>query len=114
MGAVLLLSGLVIAMITAPLFNRVFTHHLAITSKILVIMAAGAWLSLISAVKPGNTGGLFVILVLIGVCSITILPVALELGCEVTRNSDGSSALLLFTGNVIGTVLVLVEGASAA
>lgn len=96
MGAALLLSGLVAAIATAPLFDRVFTHHLALTSKFLVPIIAGAWLSLIWAVKPHNTGALFAIMAIIGACSLTMLPIGLELGCEVTRNSDGSSALLWF------------------
>jgi hypothetical protein len=96
LGATLLLSGLVAAIITAPLFDRVFTHHLAMTSKVLVPVVSGAWLSLIWAVKPGNTGGLFAVVAVVGACSITMLPVGLELGCELTRNSGGSSALLWF------------------
>lgn len=50
----------------------------------------------ISAVKPHNTGGLFAIMTLLGVTSITMLPVGLELGCDLTRNAEGSSALLWF------------------
>lgn len=33
----------------------------------------------------------------IGACSLTLLPVALELAVEVTRNADGSAALLWFS-----------------
>ena len=33
---------------------------------------------------------------IIGIGSITLLPVGLELGCELTRNAEGSSAILLF------------------
>lgn len=49
MGACLLLSGIVAAIVTAPLFDRVFTHHLAITIKLIVPILAGTWLSLIWA-----------------------------------------------------------------
>jgi FLVCR family MFS transporter 7 len=112
MGACLLLSGIIAALLTAPLFDRVFTHHLAITSKILIPIVAGGWLSLIWAgtytrsrclprlykatVKPHNLAGLFVIMVILGTCSITMLPVGLELGCELTRNVNASSAVLWF------------------
>jgi hypothetical protein len=51
MGAALLLSGIVAAIVTAPLFDRVFTNHLAITSKVLVPILAAAWLSMIWAGK---------------------------------------------------------------
>jgi len=114
LGATLLLAGLAAAIITAPLFDRVFTHHLAATSKILVPMIAIAWLSLIWAVKPGNIGGLFATVILIGTGSITMLPIGLELGCELTRNSGGSSAILWFSGNLFGIIFVLVEGALRA
>jgi hypothetical protein len=97
LGATLLLSGLVAAIATAPLFDRVFTHHLAIICKVLVAMVSGAWLSLIWAVKSGDIGGLYAVVAIIGACSVTNLPVGLELGCELTRNSGGSSALLWFS-----------------
>jgi MFS transporter, FLVCR family, MFS-domain-containing protein 7 len=97
MGATLVLSGLVMAIITAPFFDRVFTHHLAVTLKVLVPVVAGAWLSLIWAVKPGDAGGLFVVMALIGMVSLPILPVGLELACEITMNSAGGSALLWFS-----------------
>jgi hypothetical protein len=49
MGAVLLLSGIVAAIVTAPLFDRVLTHHLAISTKCLVPVVAAGWVSLIWA-----------------------------------------------------------------
>ncbi|KAJ7783079.1 major facilitator superfamily domain-containing protein [Mycena metata] len=114
MGAVLLLSGIVTAIATAPLFDRVFTSHLAITTKILVPVLAGAWLSLIWAVKPANTAGLYAICALIGITSVTMLPVSLELACEVTRNADGSSSLMWFACNGFAIIFILVEGALRA
>lgn len=112
LGACMLLTGIIGAVVTAPLFDRVFTHHLAVTSKVLVPIVGVGWLSLIWAgmqhsfvgypnnnffsVKPHNIGGLFAIMTLIGVSSITMLPVSLELACELTRNADGSSAILWF------------------
>ncbi|KAJ7132801.1 major facilitator superfamily domain-containing protein [Mycena crocata] len=114
MGATLLLSGIVAAVVTAPIFDRVFTTHLAMTTKLLVPVLAAAWLSLIWAVKPNNTGGLYAISALIGVASITMLPVSLELACEITRNSDGSSALLWFACNLFAVIFILVEGALRA
>lgn len=47
-------------------------------------------------VKPNNTGGLFAIMALIGATGLTLLPVALELAVELTRNPDGSAAILWF------------------
>lgn len=113
-GAALLLCGLIAAIITAPLFDRVFTRHLAITLKVLVPVVAGAWLSLIWVTKAGHTASIFVVVAIIGMGSLIMLPVGLELGCEITRNSGGSSALLWFSGNLFGIMFVLVESALRA
>ncbi|KAG5647055.1 hypothetical protein DXG03_001425 [Asterophora parasitica] len=114
LGACLLLTGIVSAIVTAPLFDRVFTHRLAITSKTLVPMVGAGWLSLIWAVRPHNLAGLFAIMTILGVCSVTMLPVGLELGCELTRNANASSAALWFCGNLFGVIFVLSEGALRA
>ncbi|KAJ3877744.1 major facilitator superfamily domain-containing protein [Lentinula edodes] len=114
MGACLLLTGLVAAIITAPLFDRVFTKHLAVSAKVLLPILGGGWLSLIWAVKPHNTGGLFAIMTILGVTSVTMLPVGLELASDLTRNAEGSSAILWFMGNLFNIVFVLVEDALRA
>ncbi|KAG0707352.1 major facilitator superfamily domain-containing protein, partial [Suillus ampliporus] len=113
-GATLLFSGILASVITAPLFDRVLTHHLGITIKIFVPIVAGAWLSMIWAVKPNNTGGIFAVMIIIGIGSITMLPVGLELGVELTRNADGSSAILWCVGNAFGIIFILAEGALRA
>lgn len=37
---------------------------------------------------------LFVIFGIIGMCSVPMLPVGMELACELTRNTDGSAAIV--------------------
>ncbi|KAH9993244.1 hypothetical protein BJV77DRAFT_999502 [Russula vinacea] len=93
-GAAMLLSGIVAAIVTSPIFDRVLTHHLGVAVRTLCPIIGVAWLSLIWAVKPHNVAALFAIFIVIGVCSITLLPVAIELGVEMTRNPDGSSAVM--------------------
>ena len=51
---------------------------------------------LLRLVRPNNTAALFIIMAVIGICTITMLPISLELACELTRNAGGSSALLWF------------------
>ncbi|KAF9484435.1 MFS general substrate transporter [Pholiota conissans] len=114
MGACLLLSGMAAAIITAPLFDRVFTHHLAITSKCFVPFAAVGWFVLIWAVRPRNTAALFVIMAVIGIGSVPMLAVGMELACELTRNADGSSAIIWFSGNLATVALILIAGALRA
>jgi len=48
-------------------------------------------------VRPHNLGALFALMAILGICSITMLPVALELAAELTRNSNASSAILWAT-----------------
>ena len=112
----MLLSGIVAAIVTSPIFDRVLTHHLGLAVRIICPIIAAAWLSLIWAgkkvllpfslsslilallitVRPHNVVALFAIFIVIGVCSITLLPIAIELGVELTGNPDGSSAVLWF------------------
>ncbi|KAM6488946.1 Major facilitator superfamily domain containing protein [Amanita muscaria] len=114
LGASVLLTGIVGAVFTAPLFDRVFTHHLAIAIKLLVPILAGGWLSLVWAVTPNNKAVLFTIMAVIGVTSITLLPISLELSADITRNADGSSALLWFTANLNVVPYILVQEALRA
>ncbi|KAJ3846390.1 MFS general substrate transporter [Lentinula lateritia] len=102
----LLLTGLVAVIITAPLFDRVFMKHLAVSAKVLLPMLGGSWLSLIWAVKSHNIGGLFAVMTILGITSVTMLPVRLKLASDLTRNVEGSSAIL---GNLFNIVFVLVE-----
>ncbi|KAI0830125.1 MFS general substrate transporter [Trametes gibbosa] len=95
MGAVLLLVGLVAAAITSPLYDRVLTHHLALSLKLLCPILAACWIALIWE-------------------RLTLLPAVLELAVELTRNADGSSAILWASTNACGLVFVVVEGALRA
>ncbi|KAH9922288.1 MFS general substrate transporter [Epithele typhae] len=114
MGAVLLLAGLLGAAITSPLFDRVLTHHLALSAKVCLPIMAACWLSLIWEIKPNNTTSLYIILVILGATSLTLLPVVLELAVELTRNAEGSSAVLWFSANLCSLAFVLIEGALRA
>ena len=51
MGAALLLAGILAAIATSPMFDRILTHHLGITVRILCPIIGAAWLSLIWAGK---------------------------------------------------------------
>jgi hypothetical protein len=49
MGAALLLSGILAAIATSPVFDRILTHHRGITVRIFCPTIGTAWLSLIWA-----------------------------------------------------------------
>ena len=53
---------------------------------------------------PNNAAALYAMMALIGAGSIPLLPVALELAVEVTRNANGSSAILWFA-NVVADLV---------
>lgn len=111
MGAVLILTGIVGAAITSPIFDRYLTHHLSLAVKVLIPLLAASYIALIWDVRANNSAGIYVVMVFIGVSSFTLLPIALEIGCEVTRSAETSSAILWFAGNVSPVVFVVVMDA---
>ena len=58
-------------------------------------------------VKPNNLGGIYAVLVLIASISFILLPVGLELGVEITRNAETSTAVLWSGGNFVSFIWVL-------
>ncbi|KAG9008986.1 hypothetical protein FRB90_008664 [Tulasnella sp. 427] len=103
LGAAPLIAGIVGAVVTAPLFDRVFTHRLALTVKINV-----------PSLGVRRLAASYAVLVIVGFASFTLLPVALELGCEVTRNAELSGAVLWLSANFFGLLFVLLSGAFKA
>ncbi|KIM22040.1 hypothetical protein M408DRAFT_333098 [Serendipita vermifera MAFF 305830] len=114
MGGVFLLSGLVAAIFSAPIFDRVLVHHLAKTVKVLLPALGVVWIGLVFAVRPNNLAGVFIVLVLIASISFILLPVGLELGVEITRNAETSTAVLWTGGNAVSFLWVLVMDALRA
>lgn len=114
MGATLLFAGIVSAAISSPIFDRVLTRHLALTTKTIVPILSALWLSLVWAVRPTNTAALFALCAFIGICGITLLPVSLELAAELTRAPDASSALLWAACNIFTIIMILAESALRA
>ncbi|KZV63363.1 MFS general substrate transporter [Peniophora sp. CONT] len=118
MGAALLLAGIVAALVTAPLFDRVFTSHIALVIRVLCPTIGAGWLGLIWAVKKNDDGALYALFAIIGACSVALLPIgtffSFLLGAELTRNADGSSATLWFFGNLMCIIFILAQGALRA
>ncbi|CAE6452823.1 unnamed protein product [Rhizoctonia solani] len=108
MGAVSILSGVIGAIIASPIFDRYLTHHLGLASKIIVPMLSACYIAFIWVVREDNTAGLYVVLVLMGIGSFTLLPIALEMGCEITRSPEVSSAVLWSVGNLFTLVFITV------
>ncbi|KII87214.1 hypothetical protein PLICRDRAFT_247970 [Plicaturopsis crispa FD-325 SS-3] len=109
-GATLLVSGMVASILASIVFDRVLTHHIAVTIKTLVPIIAAAWVALIFAVRPNAAPAIYVIMAVIGMCGVTLLPIALELAVELTRNPEGSSAMMWFSANIFGLIFTIVDG----
>ncbi|KAF8520370.1 MFS general substrate transporter [Hysterangium stoloniferum] len=115
-GASLLLSGLLAAVITAPLFDRVFTktRYMTFYIKIATPLLGLSWYIFYFFLRPNNAGGIYALMVVIGIISLTLLPLSLELACELSRDAETSSAILWFFANLLGVIFVLVEDALTA
>jgi MFS transporter, FLVCR family, MFS-domain-containing protein 7 len=118
MGAAMLLLGALVAISTLPILDRILIPKAGLTMCILCPLAAVSWLCLIwigkeilyssipllwvynlnhlITVKPHNTAALFVLFVVAGVCSITVIPVGIKVGAQITRNPEGSSLMIWF------------------
>ncbi|KZW00223.1 MFS general substrate transporter [Exidia glandulosa HHB12029] len=105
-GAALLFSGIVAAICAAPILDRVLTNHLGFAIRVLMPVLAAGWIGFIFAVRRDGTGGLFADVIIIGVTSMILLPVGLEIGCEVTRNPESSSAVLWFVANTLNIIFI--------
>ena len=103
----LLLTGLLAGLITSPIFDRVLTHHLALTLRCVLPPMAIAWIGLIFAVRPNDDAGIYIVVCSIGILGFLLLPVGLELGCEITRHAEGSAACLWMAGNLWTLIFVL-------
>lgn len=113
-GAALLFSGILAAIVSAPILDRVLTNHLGMAIRVLMPILAAGWVGFIFAVKRDGTGGLFADVIIIGISSMILLPVGLEIGCEVTRNPETSSAILWCVANALNIIFIPILHAMRA
>lgn len=105
----MLLAGIVSAFTISPLLDKWFTNRHGLAARIFGPLLAAVWLSLIWAVRVNNTIALYILFGILGACSLSIVPIALELGAELTRNAGASSAILWFSGNAFSILFILGE-----
>ncbi|GJJ06279.1 hypothetical protein Clacol_000470 [Clathrus columnatus] len=104
-------SGLAAAAITAPLMDRVFTKQINTSAKLMACLLGIAWLGLIWDVRAHNSGGIFAGMAVIGILSLALLPISLELACELIQDAETSTAILWDGANLLTVVFVLAEAA---
>ncbi|KAL7410407.1 major facilitator superfamily domain-containing protein [Mrakia frigida] len=114
MSAGLIITGLLTALLSAPLFDRVLTHHLALAAKVLIPISAGMFMALIWVIKEDNVVPIVVVLCVLGGSLFVLLAVGLELAAEVTRQPEASSSALFFASNLFAFVSIVVMDALRA
>jgi FLVCR family MFS transporter 7 len=62
----------------------------------------------VDTVRSHNYAGLYPVFIFIGIGSFILLPVALEIGVEVTSSAESSSAVFWCGANILTTVFVEV------
>ncbi|CAE6493347.1 unnamed protein product [Rhizoctonia solani] len=105
-GGVYVLAGIVGAVVIMPIFDRYLTHHLALASKVITTMLAACFISLIWAVREDNAPAIYVIVVVLGISCFTLLPITLEIACEITRSPEASSAILWLLAYLLTTIFI--------
>ncbi|KAF8739746.1 MFS general substrate transporter, partial [Rhizoctonia solani] len=105
-GGVYVLAGIVGAVVIMPIFDRYLTHHLAPASKVITTMLAACFISLIWAVREDNAPAIYVIVVVLGISCFTLLPITLEIACEITRSPEASSAILWLLAYLLTTIFI--------
>ena len=66
-------------------------------------------LLLVDTARPHNYAGLYPVFIFIGISSFMLLPVALEIGVEVTSSAESSSAVFWCGANILTAVFVGVS-----
>ncbi|ORY76497.1 major facilitator superfamily domain-containing protein [Leucosporidium creatinivorum] len=117
-GAAVIVSGLIAAIVCAPLLDRYFPFRLALCAKVLVPVIGISFFALTYAVgPPPSLGAIFTLAVLLGSSSFTMLPIALELAAEVVwrvAGPDTTSGILYMLANGWSVVTVVAMGALRA
>jgi MFS transporter, FLVCR family, MFS-domain-containing protein 7 len=110
-GAVLILTGLVVAAIISPLVDRF--HVFYPLTKILILLVATCYLVMIWVIRPSNYAAICIICAVLGAASFSLLPLALELSVELTHPvpPEVSASIFWIGGEFLGGVFVIVMDA---
>jgi len=108
MGSALLIAGIVSAVLTGPIFDRVITHQHALAIKVANVIVAVGWFSMIWAIRRDNTAAMVVVVIIIGACAMAVLPITLEMGVELTRNAHTSSSMLWAMSSLLAVVFIYI------
>jgi FLVCR family MFS transporter 7 len=110
-GAVLIVVGLVAAAIVAPILDR--THAYLLGIKILSPLIALSYLAMIWAPQTRTIAAPYILSAVLGACSFSLLPVALEYLVEITfpASPEVSSTICWVGGQVVGAIFIIIMDA---
>ncbi|KAF1930002.1 MFS general substrate transporter [Didymella exigua CBS 183.55] len=110
-GAVLIVVGLVVAGITAPVLDR--THAYLLGIKILCPLVALSYLAMIWAPQTRSIVAPYVLSAVLGASSFSLLPIALEYLVEISfpASPEVSSTICWVGGQFFGACFVLIMDA---
>ncbi|CAG5139352.1 uncharacterized protein ALTATR162_LOCUS471 [Alternaria atra] len=107
-GAVLIVVGLVACAITSPIVDR--THAYLVGIKILCPVLSIAYLAMIWAPQTRTIVAPYVLSAVLGACSFSLLPIALEYLVEITfpASPEVSSTICWVGGQVFGGIFIVI------
>ncbi|KAI4604584.1 hypothetical protein J4E80_011026 [Alternaria sp. BMP 0032] len=107
-GAVLIVVGLVACAITSPIIDR--THAYLLGIKILCPVLSAAYLAMIWAPQTRTIVAPYVLGAVLGACSFSLLPIALEYLVEITfpASPEVSSTICWVGGQVFGGIFIVI------
>jgi hypothetical protein len=110
-GAVLIITGLVVAAIISPIVDR---YHIFIpVARILVVIVSICYLVLIWVIRQNAYAAICVICALLGAVSFSLLPLALELSVELTHPvpPEVSASIYWIGGQFLGGIFIIIMNA---
>ena len=107
-GAVLIVVGLVACAITSPIVDR--THAYLVGIKILCPVLSIAYLAMIWAPQTRTIVAPYVLSAVLGACSFSLLPIALEYLVEITfpASPEVSSTICWVGDQVFGGIFIVI------
>jgi FLVCR family MFS transporter 7 len=107
-GAVLIVVGLVACAITSPIADK--THAYLLGIKILCPILSAAYLAMIWAPQTRSIAAPYVLSAVLGACSFSLLPIALEYLVEISfpASPEVSSTICWVGGQVFGGMFIVV------
>lgn len=113
-GIASIIPGLISAGICSPIFDRFLRRSRGPIIKVLGPLLGLTYFGLIWIPKSKNLGAIYVFNIGIGIFSFISLPVALELGVDISHTAmtpDSSAAILYLVGNAFSVIFLIIMDA---